>query len=87
MPDRELTYISDRLVQGAGIVTGGEEAKEEGSSFQSVYYHQGCELYAENVELYLAVLPEVVTSSMDITIDDILVRDPGVPLTEDQKSL
>ena len=35
----------------------------------------------------MAVLPEVVTSSTEITIDDVQVRYPGVPLTKDQERL
>ena len=35
----------------------------------------------------MAVLLEVATSPTDITIDDVQVEDPGVPLTEDQEGL
>ena len=33
------------------------------------------------------MLPEVATSSTEITIDDVQVGDPGVPLSEDQERL
>ena len=52
-----------------------------------MYYHEGGELFADDVELNMAVLPEVATSSTAITIDDVQVGDPGIPLTEDQERL
>ena len=50
-------------------------------------YHERGELFAEDVEQHLAVLPEVAASSTEMTIDDAQVGDPGVPLTEDQERL
>ena len=35
----------------------------------------------------MAVLPEVVSSTAEITIDDIQVGDPGIPLSQDQEKL
>ena len=35
----------------------------------------------------MAVLPEITVSTTEITIDDVQVGDPGVPLTEDQEDL
>ena len=35
----------------------------------------------------MAVLPDIVTPTAEVTIDDIQVGDPDVPLTEDQERL
>ena len=72
-------------VQGTDTVTDGEDAKEEDPSSPLVYYHEGGELLREEVEQHLAVLPEVATSSTEITIGDVQVGDPGVTLTKDQE--
>ena len=60
----------------------GNDAPDE-----STYYHEEGELFAEDVEQHMAVLPEVTTSTTEITIDDVQVGDPGVPSTEDQEDL
>ena len=44
-------------------------------------------LFAENVEQHMAVLPEVTTSTTEVTIDDVQVGDPGIPLSENQEDL
>ena len=82
--DRNLQERSERPVQisGAGMNSG-----EDDLSSSSVCYHEGGELFAEDVEQPLAVLPEVTTSSTEITIDDFQLGDPSVPLTEDQERL
>ena len=41
----------------------------------------------EDVEQHLAVSPEVATSSTIYSIGDVQVKDPGVPITEDQERL
>ena len=82
--DCELPNRSDRLAQGAGIVTDGGDAKEEDPHSTSLYYHEGGELFAKDVEQHLSVLPEGATSSTEITIDNVQVGDPVVPLPEDQ---
>ena len=48
-----------------------------------MYYHEGGELFADDVELNMAVLPEVARPLTEVTIDDVNVRHLGVPLTED----
>ncbi|CAI5722522.1 unnamed protein product [Peronospora farinosa] len=42
---------------------------------------------SEGVDQHMAVLPEILSSSEEVTIDDIQVGDPGVPLTKDQEGL
>ena len=40
----------------------------------SVYYHEGGELFAEDVGHHLALLPEVATSPREIIINDVQVE-------------
>ena len=44
-------------------------------------------MFAEDVDQHMAVLPEVGTPTQETTIDDIQVRDPDVPRTDDQEKL
>ena len=53
----------------------------------STYRHVSGELYAEDVDQHMAVLPDIVTSTAEVAIDDIQVGDPDVPLTDDQERL
>ena len=53
----------------------------------STYYHDSGDLFAEDVEQHMAVLPELAASTTEVTINDIQVGDPGVPLTGDQEKL
>ena len=85
--DRELPDQSDRLAQGADIVSDGGDAKEEEPRVPPGYYHEGGESFAEDIEQHLDVLPEVATSSTEITINDGQVGDSGVLLTEVQERL
>ena len=56
-------------------------------SDSSIYHHDSGDLFAEDVDQHMAVLPEVITPTAEVTMDDIQVGDPGVPLTEDQEKL
>ncbi|KAE8883029.1 hypothetical protein PF003_g32919 [Phytophthora fragariae] len=42
-----------------------------------VCYHEGGELFAEDVESHMAVLPEVATTTEEVTIEDIQVGNPA----------
>ena len=55
-------------VKAEGVLT---QANEEGTQGNSTFYHESDELYAEDVDQHMAVLPEVVSSTAEITIDDI----------------
>ena len=37
----------------------------------SVHRHESGDLYAEDVDQYMAVLPELITSTAEFTIDDL----------------
>ena len=59
----------------------------EEESDASTYRHESGELYAEDVDQYIAVLPDIVMHTAEVTIDDIQLDDPGVPLTDDHERL
>ena len=63
------------------------EGNEEGKHWNSTNHHESGELHAEDVDQHMVVLPEIILSTAEITIDDIQVRDPGIPLSEDQEKL
>ncbi|KAE8986764.1 hypothetical protein PR001_g19396 [Phytophthora rubi] len=54
-----------------------EEGKIEAAGDEQVCIKEGGDLYAEDVESQLAMLPEVPTTTEDITIEDIQVGNPG----------
>uniref|UniRef100_A0AAV1UQ09 Uncharacterized protein n=1 Tax=Peronospora matthiolae TaxID=2874970 RepID=A0AAV1UQ09_9STRA len=60
---------------------------EADSAEAPVYYHESEDLFAEDIEQHLAVLPEMSTATEEVTIDDIQIGDPDVPLTADQQRL
>ena len=46
----------------------------------STYCHESSQLYAEDVDQHMAVLPDIATPTSEVRIDDIQVGDPDVPL-------
>uniref|UniRef100_H3GXR2 Reverse transcriptase domain-containing protein n=1 Tax=Phytophthora ramorum TaxID=164328 RepID=H3GXR2_PHYRM len=48
-----------------------------------VCYHEGGDLFAEDVEKQMAVLPEVATTTDEVTIEDIQVGDPDFNTPEE----
>ncbi|KAE9193524.1 hypothetical protein PF004_g20995 [Phytophthora fragariae] len=50
---------------------------------EQVCYHEGGDLRAEEVEMEMAVLPEVMQSSEDVTLEDIQVGDSAVNTAEE----
>ena len=69
-----------RLVDSPDDAAIDEDMMKEDMPAASIYYHEGGELFAEDVEQQMAVLPEV-------KIEDVQVGDPGIPLSEDQEDL
>ena len=53
----------------------------------TTYCHKSGELFAEDVEQHMAVLPEIKTSTAQVTINNIQVIELGIPLTDDQEKL
>ena len=49
--------------------------------------HESEELYAEYVDQHLAVLTDIVTRTVEVTIDDIQVGDLIFPMTKDHERL
>ena len=64
-----------------------EGMKKEEVPFATIYYHDGGELFAEDIDQHMEVLPEVGTPTQEITIDGIQVGNPGVPRTDHQEKL
>uniref|UniRef100_A0AAV1V970 Reverse transcriptase n=2 Tax=Peronospora matthiolae TaxID=2874970 RepID=A0AAV1V970_9STRA len=60
---------------------------EADSAEAPVYYHESGDLFADDIEQHLAVLPEMSTATEEVTINDIQIGDPDVPLTADQQRL
>ena len=52
-----------------------------------VYYHESGDLFAEDIEQHMAVLPEMSATTEEVTIEDIQIGDPNVPLTTEQHQL
>ena len=73
LSDRYLLDRSDQLAQGDGVSPSDRDAKKDDPCSLSVYYHEGGELFADDIEQHMAVLLEVATSSTEITIDDVQV--------------
>jgi hypothetical protein len=42
-----------------------------------VCFHEGGDMFAEEVEKQMAILPEVISTTEEVTIEDIQVGDPG----------
>ena len=64
-----------------------EEMMKEDIPAAAMHHHEGGKLFAEDVEQHMAVLLELTTSTTAITIDDVQVGNPGIPLSEDQEVL
>uniref|UniRef100_A0AAV1TU92 Reverse transcriptase n=2 Tax=Peronospora matthiolae TaxID=2874970 RepID=A0AAV1TU92_9STRA len=60
---------------------------EADSAEAPVYYHESGGLFADDIEQHLAVLQEMSTATEEVTINDIQIGDPDVPLTADQQRL
>uniref|UniRef100_A0AAV1T816 Reverse transcriptase n=1 Tax=Peronospora matthiolae TaxID=2874970 RepID=A0AAV1T816_9STRA len=85
--DCELQDQVDKRTKKMDCTKTDEETTKDELTPSPMYHHDAGELFAEDVDQHLAVLPEVVTPTQDITIDDIQVGDPGIPITEDQEKL
>ncbi|POM78838.1 Hypothetical protein PHPALM_3584 [Phytophthora palmivora] len=59
------------------------EAKKELHEAHQVCIHKGGDLFAEDVESQMVVLPEVVTTTEEVTIDNLQVGDPEVNTPEE----
>uniref|UniRef100_A0AAV1U3G1 Reverse transcriptase domain-containing protein n=1 Tax=Peronospora matthiolae TaxID=2874970 RepID=A0AAV1U3G1_9STRA len=52
-----------------------------------VYHHESGDLFADDIKQHMAVLPEMSATTEEVTIEDIQIGDPDVPLTTDQQRL
>ena len=71
----------DTSVQKGVVKEDNDEEVGLQDSTVSTYYHDSDELFAEEVDQNMAVLPEIRPQSEAVTIDDIQVGYPDVPLT------
>ena len=71
-------------VKNDGDTCPGDDRIEEAPNV-STYLRESGELYAEDVDQHMAVLPDVVMLTSEVTIDDIQVDDLDLPLTDDQE--
>ena len=62
-----------------------EEDRIAGELDVATYCHESEELYAEDVDQHMAVLPDIVMPTAEVTVDDIQVGDLNVPLTDDKE--
>ena len=81
-PDEPNKVIADRIHEVITPMKCNKTAAEE-----HVFCHESGELFAEDVDQHMAILPEVVTPAKEITIEDIEVGDLKVPLTKKQTEL
>ncbi|POM75361.1 Hypothetical protein PHPALM_7547 [Phytophthora palmivora] len=52
-----------------------------------VHYHEGNDLYAEDVDQEMAILPEINPTTDEVKIEDIQVGDPGIQTTAEIERL
>uniref|UniRef100_A0AAV1UAC7 Uncharacterized protein n=1 Tax=Peronospora matthiolae TaxID=2874970 RepID=A0AAV1UAC7_9STRA len=77
----EVCRPPDHLGYQEAAITG--EGEQECTSYQ----HAVGKLFVEDVGQHMAVLPEVDTTLCEMTIEDLQVSEPGVPLTKEQEEL
>ena len=77
---------SDQGNKTATTPTIEEDPADKMSTKTALYLHDTGNILAEDVDQYMAILPEVVIT-VDVDIEDIQVGDPGIPLTDDQEKL
>lgn len=65
---------SGRSNEDSNAVKGEEVSTDENKKEEhetSIHYHESGELYAEDVDQHMAVLPEIVSPAAEVTIDKI----------------
>ena len=65
----------------------GEERTGAEPSTVAAYRNESGELYADDVDQHMAILPEVVRPAAEIFLEYIQVGDPGEILSSDQEKL
>ena len=63
---------------------GPDNDRIAGELYVATYRNESGELYAEDVDQHMAVLPDIVTPTAEVAIDIFQVGDPDVSLTDDQ---
>ena len=78
--DTRLRKETNRLVKRYYNVVIDEERTHVEPSIVSTYRDEIGELYAEDINNHMAILPKVVTPAAEISLMDIQGGDPGEPL-------
>ena len=78
---KDETYPSPEVKTDEDTCLEDDRIEEEPDV--STYRHESGELYAEDVYQHMAVLPDIVLPTAEVTIDNIQVGDPDVPLSDD----
>ena len=66
--DCGLQEIPDRLVEREDVVVTDEEMTDAEPSTVSTYLNESGELYTEDFDQHMAILPKVVTSAAKISL-------------------
>ena len=82
-----LQEKSGRLVEVKDIGMIGEGRTEVEPPSSSMYSNETEEMYAEDVDQHMAILPGVVIPATGVSLEAIHVRDPGDPLSSDKEKL
>ncbi|POM74971.1 Reverse transcriptase [Phytophthora palmivora] len=71
-----------------GLDTGGDRNNSpDPEPDLEVHYHEGNDLYAEDVDQEMAILPEINPTTDEVKIEDIQVGDPGIQTTAEIERL
>uniref|UniRef100_A0AAV1TV85 Reverse transcriptase n=1 Tax=Peronospora matthiolae TaxID=2874970 RepID=A0AAV1TV85_9STRA len=84
--DQELK-LSDQKIQNATVLNREGDMTDETQTKSVDYRRDGGDLFAEEMDQHMALLPKIIAPTKEVAIDDIQVGDPGVPLTDDQEKL
>ncbi|GMF37390.1 unnamed protein product [Phytophthora fragariaefolia] len=60
---------------------------DDSTADEQVCYHESGDLHAEDVAAEMAVLPEVISTTEEVTIEDVQVRDPDINTPEEIERL
>ena len=71
------------VTDGTDTERTDREISMEEQADASVCYYESGDVYAEDVDQHMAVLPEATTSTAEVTIDAIQICDPSLPLSEE----
>ncbi|POM79741.1 Reverse transcriptase, partial [Phytophthora palmivora] len=83
--ERDLPGQPSASIQEASLEDRNNSPDSE--SDPGVHYHEGNDLYAEDVDQEMAILPEINPTTDEVKFEDIQVGDPGVQTTAEIERL